>query len=167
MSSVTYKVHGLPQTMRALEAFKPSRQRTILRAGVRAYAGVMRKAVKVRAKRFKRTGALARAMGVVVRTRKDGSVHGRAGALRGKRFVLHTDDKGRSGIGRAAAKRSQKPGAKRIQPSRYSHLAEKKHNFHKQTENAKRSEGLAAFERKLREQIDKEARKQLAKATRR
>lgn len=158
------RITGVEHTVRALESFKPTKQKTIARKATRAYLSLMVKGLRSKAKGFKRTGALSRSMGVVVRTNKTGDVHGRAGALRGKTFVLTTKDDGSKGVGKSAGNKASKPGKKRIKPSRYSHLAEKKHGFHKEVQASKKTSAMAAYQKKLREAIDLEARRQLARS---
>lgn len=163
-TSADVRVFGVDAAFRALEHMKPSKQRAFAKGPLRSAAAIYAKELRRHAKGFKRTGALSRSFATQVRTTKEGDIYARVGARRKRVFLRHEEVGGKLRKTVGKSKKAVKPGRRRIMPSRYSHLAEKKHGFHKATENAKQQQVLTRFRTLLAKKVKTEAAKAFVKS---
>lgn len=160
---MTGKLLGHKEAVASLRTLKNSMQRKILRKAVRAGTIPYRKALKSGSSVPKQTGALRRSIGTTVK-QKGGTVTGRVGARRGFELTAAVKPKGKFSTGKKAVAGATR--TVRRKPSRYLHLANKKHNFMASLEQQSRPKVKADFLRKLRQETAAEVAKLRARGRR-
>lgn len=168
--NLTVEVQGIPEATAKLDRFGKGVKRKHLRIAVSAGGGVLKPEVIRRAPRD--TGTLAKHQIVKAKVTKDGEgAYALVGAKRGIRVVargsktvatFRTKKDGTVSVaGEKRLKKEQAKGGKlrTLVPSRYSHLAEKKHGYLAKSVVAKKEQVKATVTRKLREGVLAEAAK--------